>query len=284
MADSSKYDARFSSSVAFSNVDSSPTSKKFKAKYDIILQEEPVVVLLGWGGCKERHLSKYSSIYGKQGCTTLMYIGPSDMLISTNSRKILTTNAKKIVNLLEEMELIEKPLFFHCFSNGGALMYDLIREVLLKRNEIYNIRGCIFDSGPAEVKLSYVCRMLSTMIPTEAYTRYILAIAIFLRLHVIYLYNWILSYFIDNEETLRRQSVWHSLIHEPNICPQLFLFSRDDDVCDFKSIQNFIAHRKDRDVIVDFYRWDQTPHVCHYRYYPDQYERIVLDFVARNLE
>ncbi|XP_067135383.1 transmembrane protein 53-like [Centruroides vittatus] len=272
MADSSKYDARFSSSVSFSNVDSSPTNKKFKAKYDIILQEEPVVVLLGWGRCKERHLSKYSSIYGKQGCTTLMYIAP--------------TNAKKLVNLLEEMELIEKPLFFHCFSNGGALMYDSLKKFYLKETK-YTTSEDVFLIV-ARQKLN--CRTCAVCYRQRFQLKPIRDI--FMRSpsfyiymgSTVYLYNWILSYFIDNEETLRRQSVWHSLIHGPNICPQLFLFLRDDDVCDFRSIQNFIEHHKDRDVIVDFYRWNQTPHVCHYRYYPDQYERIVLDFVARNLE
>lgn len=276
------YNIRFSSSVCFSNAESGGGG--FKTKYDIILQQEPVVVLLGWGGCKERHLSKYSNIYGSQGCTTLMFIAPTEMLISLNSRKILSSNAKKLVNLLEEMDLIERPLFFHCFSNGGALMYDLIREVLLRRDEIYNIRGCIFDSGPAEIRLAYVCRMLSSIIPSESYRRYIQAIVIFLRLYAIYAYNWILDYFIDNQDALRRQSVWQSLVHEPNICPQLFLFSRDDDVCHYKSIQKFIQLRKDKDVVVDFYMWDQTPHVSHFRYYPDQYERIILDFIARNLE
>lgn len=27
------------------------------------LHKEPVVILLGWMGCQEKHLSKYSSIY-----------------------------------------------------------------------------------------------------------------------------------------------------------------------------------------------------------------------------
>ncbi|KAJ0058955.1 hypothetical protein NL108_003291, partial [Boleophthalmus pectinirostris] len=28
--------------------------------------KEPVVILLGWAGCKDKHLSKYSSIYNEQ--------------------------------------------------------------------------------------------------------------------------------------------------------------------------------------------------------------------------
>ena len=29
-------------------------------------QQEPVVVLLGWAGCKDKYLSKYSAIYEKR--------------------------------------------------------------------------------------------------------------------------------------------------------------------------------------------------------------------------
>lgn len=28
--------------------------------------KEPVVILLGWAGCKDKHLSKYSAIYNEQ--------------------------------------------------------------------------------------------------------------------------------------------------------------------------------------------------------------------------
>ncbi|XP_023225272.1 transmembrane protein 53-like [Centruroides sculpturatus] len=163
MEDNFEYDIRFSSNACLSS------DEVLRGKYDIILREEPVIVLLGWGGCKEHHLSKYSTIYGKHGCTTLMYIAPLEMLISINSRKMLASNAIKLVNLLEDMDLIEKPLFFHCFSNGGALMYDLMRETLLKRDEVYNIRGCIFDSSPAEFGLSYIFKMLSIIFPIETF-------------------------------------------------------------------------------------------------------------------
>lgn len=285
MDDDFEYDIRFSSSTNFYNKNSDPTSDdEFMSRYKIIQSEEPVIVLLGWGGCKERHLSKYTSIYGKHGCTTLMYIAPMEMLISVNPRKILTTNAKKLVNLLEDMDLIEKPLFFHCFSNGGALMYDLIKEVLLKRDEIYNVRGCIFDSGPTEFGLLYMCRTLLVIFQNETFKKYVNSIVIFLYLYILFLYNWMLSYFYDNQDILKKISLWHSLVLESNICPQLFLFSKEDTICNYKSIQKFIELRKNKDVKVDFYMWNKTPHVSHFRYFPDQYARIILDFVTRNLE
>ena len=37
---------------------------------------EPVIILLGWVGSKDKILAKYSAIYEKEGCITIRYIHP----------------------------------------------------------------------------------------------------------------------------------------------------------------------------------------------------------------
>ena len=59
--DDIEYDITFPSPVSALDEDEDV------AETGYIERKEPVVILLGWLGCQEKHISKYSQIYDQRG-------------------------------------------------------------------------------------------------------------------------------------------------------------------------------------------------------------------------
>lgn len=82
-------------------------------------------------------------------CIVLRYITPVKALfIQTQKLPVL---AKRLVRLIQDMQLESHPIFFHVLSNGGSFMYSaILRELYKVRKTVtLDIRGSIFDSAPS---------------------------------------------------------------------------------------------------------------------------------------
>ncbi|KAF2360293.1 Protein of unknown function DUF829 TMEM53 [Trinorchestia longiramus] len=79
-----------------------------------------------------------------------------------------------------------------------------------------------------------------------------------------------------------RRLPW-DLLHEKRRVPQLFLYSDADSLIPSQDVQNFWTHRKQLGVPVYTKRWPDSPHVQHFKYYPEEYTRIVFRFVCECL-
>uniref|UniRef100_A0A8C8GAK7 Transmembrane protein 53 n=1 Tax=Oncorhynchus tshawytscha TaxID=74940 RepID=A0A8C8GAK7_ONCTS len=83
-----------------------------------------VVILLGWAGCRDKHLAKYRSIYNE-------HVGFKLLVVSLFE---LSNTALKLLEILYDYEVENSPIFFHVFSNGGIhalpLHFFLPRVVL----------------------------------------------------------------------------------------------------------------------------------------------------------
>lgn len=61
---------------------------------------------------------------------------------------------------------------------------------------------------------------------------------------------------------------------------QLFLYSQSDHLCHFASIERFYSlQRHDRGVTVLARKWEDSPHVEHFRHHAEEYARLCRDFV-----
>uniref|UniRef100_A0A8C6ZPD6 Transmembrane protein 53 n=1 Tax=Nothoprocta perdicaria TaxID=30464 RepID=A0A8C6ZPD6_NOTPE len=128
----------------------------------------PVVVLLGWAGCRDRHLAKYSAIYSHTGCATIRYTAPWRMVFFSESFgiKSLQTPAKRLLELLFDYSMENRPILFHVFSNGGVMLYRYILEALHTQQPFKSLRvvGTIFDSAPGRRNLRGGLRALETVL------------------------------------------------------------------------------------------------------------------------
>uniref|UniRef100_A0A2K6EN50 Transmembrane protein 53 n=1 Tax=Propithecus coquereli TaxID=379532 RepID=A0A2K6EN50_PROCO len=132
---------------------------------------QPVVILLGWGGCKDKNLAKYSAIYHKRGCIVIRYTAPWHMVFFSESLGIpsLRVLAQKLLELLFDYEIEKEPLLFHVFSNAGVMLYRYVLELLQTHQRFCHLRvvGTIFDSGPGDSNLVFCmasCLLLSPLL------------------------------------------------------------------------------------------------------------------------
>uniref|UniRef100_A0A8D0GEQ9 Transmembrane protein 53 n=1 Tax=Sphenodon punctatus TaxID=8508 RepID=A0A8D0GEQ9_SPHPU len=130
--------------------------------------DRPVVILLGWAGCQDRHLAKYSTIYHEQGCIVIRYTAPWRMIFFSESVgiKSLRTLARKLLELLFVYKIENQPLLFHVFSNGGAMLYRYVTELLRMHLPFRHLKvvGAIFDSAPGRKNLWGSIRALAIVL------------------------------------------------------------------------------------------------------------------------
>ncbi|XP_054716623.1 transmembrane protein 53-like [Uloborus diversus] len=246
-----------------------------------VVKKEPVVILFGWAGCVDRYLAKYSEIYQKKGCTTIRYITSTNVVSPRiiDEKKIYNL-AGNVINLLLDMKFDKHPIFFHVFSNGGATVYRYVSEMMRKKHpDEFQIKGCIFDSCPAKVKASGFIRATLAMTEGNLITKYMIALVALFRATVIGIYSAMLCFFTGKINYYR---LWNGLMEEPNMCPQLFLFSKADDVCCWDTIQEFADGRKKRGVDVKAVVFEESAHVKHMVTYRDEYLKHVYNFIDDN--
>uniref|UniRef100_A0A452VJ20 Transmembrane protein 53 n=1 Tax=Ursus maritimus TaxID=29073 RepID=A0A452VJ20_URSMA len=130
---------------------------------------QPLVILLGWGGCTDKNLAKYSAIY--LGCIVIRYTAPWHMVFFSESLGIpsLRVLAQKLLELLFDYEIEKEPLLFHVFSNAGVMLYRYVLELLQTHRRFCHLRvvGTIFDSGPGDSNLVFCmasCLLLSPLL------------------------------------------------------------------------------------------------------------------------
>ncbi|XP_043195491.1 transmembrane protein 53-like [Amphibalanus amphitrite] len=235
-------------------------------------EREPVVFLFGWAGCEDRHLSKYAEMYKDLGCVTIRYISPTNYIFFT-PRELLDVS-DQLIDLITDLTLEVHPVLFHCFSNGGALVYRCLTRRLRERRLSLDVRGAVFDSGPIRRRVTSGWRAIHQCTKGAAWYRWFLA-CLFVLL-VLCRYLWWCTLGSADTDT----HPW-SLLECPDRWPQLFIYSDKDDITPAQDVDQFMAGRRARGVEVSSRRFADSPHVQHYRYHREEYCAAVSAFLGR---
>lgn len=240
---------------------------------------EPVVLLLGWAGCHDRNLAKYSVLYEIKGCITIRYAPPAQDVFFRPNR--FQRVALKLLELLSDLNLEEHPVMFHMFSNGGCLVYRCISDILagdVAMSQI-NIKGCVFDSGPAISSLLGATQAAMTSVRGGQLYRVFVGVATFLYLGFTGLVAYAVGLIWKNHRGLFIVDMWWGLAEEKSSWPQLFLYSKADKLCQHESIRKFVEFRRDNGVPVHSVCWDDSPHVGHLRVHREAYTQQINNFL-----
>uniref|UniRef100_F7DY64 Transmembrane protein 53 n=1 Tax=Ornithorhynchus anatinus TaxID=9258 RepID=F7DY64_ORNAN len=210
-------------------------------------QNRPVVILLGWGGCSDKNLSKYSAIYAN----------------------------RKLLELLFDYEIEKKPVLFHVFSNGGAMLYRYIAELIHSHRQFSHLRvaGTIFDSAPGRRNLTGAVRALSTVLaPRNAALRLLLLCAFVVVVAVFRILLYPATRYLH-------ASHYDALRAEASRWPELYLYSKADRIVPAGDVEAMVRARLDRRVLVRAVDFTSSAHVRHLRDYPTYYAGLCLSFM-----
>ncbi|KAM4727685.1 transmembrane protein 53 isoform 1-T1 [Anableps anableps] len=241
--------------------------------------KEPVVILLGWAGCKDKHLSKYSSIYNDKGCVTIRYTAPlkTVFISETFGYKELSSTALKLLEILYDYEVENSPVFFHVFSNGGFMLYRYIVELLHNDKQFSSLRvvGAVVDSAPGSGNIRGALRALTATLGPRIspVLKYILltlfAVSVFLLRIVLYP----MTKFIHKNH-------YDAVGDRPPAWPHFLLYSRADQVIRHRDVELFMETVAKKGVPVHSCDFASSAHVCHFRDFPEQYTRKCRDFLV----
>lgn len=264
-----------------------------------------VVVLLGWLGAKQKHLSRYAEWYTSRGFHAITFTFPMSEVLSYQVGGKAEQEVELLVNHLGEWleEEHGKNLVFHTFSNTGWLTYGVMLEKFQKQDPslLGRIRGCIVDSAPVAApdpqvwasgfsaaflkkqsiatrgsttshesakEGSFVTKTVKEPKPAVTETALLVVLEKFFEV-------------VLNLPTVNRRLsdvVTMLSSRQPN-CPQLYIYSSADRVIPARSVESFIEQQRRSGHEVRSCDFISTPHVDHFRNHPQLYTSQLTRFL-----
>ena len=237
-----------------------------------------VVVLLGWFGCRLRHVQKYSKLYEDRGCATITCCLDERTVMTVDYFKLdelaqdVVRESAKLLRLGGDGETAQRPVILHAFSNGGGLALQTIELKLAKMEKDPTIfgpdwqvfhqglrRGAeVFDSAPAFLAYSALRGAITSGISSPIIQ------AIFLAM-VTLLMSWSEFCSLLAGKPTFRQSYWTHWMTAPPIVPlQAYVYSSADPITDCSKLDELIeALRKKKGLQILSKRFSDTNHVQH---------------------
>jgi hypothetical protein len=268
-------------------------------------QKRQLVVIGGWLGCQRKFLRRYEELYNSLGFETLslvasprstvestlqLYRGraplpPPGWPCSTSSclgRDYGTTDELAWDVLSKVDELDPNIVLYHSFSNGGCFLWESICRVLeFHRDEACDsemsrhlqslsskFNGVVFDSCPAYFgdppsKLWHALRHCSDSERQDVLAHYGAEVFTFSK---------------RNKD--RSEEYFQRLTQSSFDIPQLYLFSKNDDLSDYHYIETLIRNRRSiQQSPVVTQCWDISKHCSHLREHPEDYKLAIEDFL-----
>ncbi|CAC5399133.1 Transmembrane protein 53 [Mytilus coruscus] len=237
-------------------------------------EPEPVVYLLGWAGCKDKYLAKYSQFYEQKGCISIRYIAPTNVTYFNPAE--LRNIAVKLLDLIPDYSLEDNPVFFHVFSNNGCFVYSQISDILCSgEHERFNslkIKGCILDSAPGKRRITraaYAFALASGKTGLFLHTTYIY-ILIYLFLTAIK--TMICSAYYGKNYAGSPHTLYGRMKDDKSRWPQLFLCSKVDKVIPYTDSEEVMKYRSEvLKVSTELQCWDDSDHCQHLVKYRESY-------------
>ncbi|KAL4649685.1 hypothetical protein ACB092_01G032800 [Castanea dentata] len=247
---------------------------------------EGIVVVFGWLSSQERHLKNYVQLYSCLGWNSL--ICHPEFLNSFFPEKAATLAADIVNELVQELKIRPRPIVLASFSGGPkACMYKVLQQIIEGKceglenlDDFQLVRDCIsghiYDSSPADFT-------------SDVGTRFLLHPTILKMSRPPRIASWIVHSIASSLDALflsrlesQRAEYWQTLYSSVNMrAPYLILCSENDDLANYETICNFAQRLQDLGGDIKLVKWNDSPHVGHYRHYPIDYKAAVTELLGK---
>ncbi|KAA0160362.1 hypothetical protein FNF31_04379 [Cafeteria roenbergensis] len=233
-------------------------------------EARPLVVLLAWLGARRRHVRVYSRLLERNDVQSLTVIGdPNDTIMGRLDN--IHDLAKRVIAHLQK-EFPGRRIVLAPFSNGGCYVYEYMRVELAKDPTAINLSGVIFDSAPAAITAvsgAVACGKLYKQGSVASLAAYWVSYAFFALMLGI---------------TDRSAAFKDRIESFPAICPEMYVWSREDTITDPEWVEQVIAKRAALDgADVRSARFHGSEHVLHYKHSPRAFTKVWRDFFQDKL-
>ena len=239
------------------------------------LQQRPLVVILGWSDCKMKTLKYYSAMLEMKNCTTICAttsLWDNTMRYSTKCRTQAMDVKNEMINLLAKDK--NRPVIFYNFCGGLFLYSHIMKEMDSNTFPGRNVCGTILDSCPFFPSYDTIPAFKTAFTSSRNNKTLNLLLG-----RILEFYGYIVYTTTNTEDNFR-----HAVENVEVTSPQLFLFSKNDEITSHKRVIEFMRLRKRKGVNVSYKLWDKSKHVTHAKYYEEEYKEILCNFTENCLK
>ncbi|KAH0853155.1 hypothetical protein HID58_093415, partial [Brassica napus] len=261
--------------------------------------KETTVVLLGWLGARAKHLRRYVEWYNSRGINAVTFtVDVRDLLRLDLGRRLerrIDEFGNELVKWVSEKEEGGRESAW-CSTVSVTLVgfYGTLLESFVGRQELVEkIKGCIIDSGgadPLDTKIwaagftAAILKKRSSTINTEPNSpgkedeqkKEPLGIESMMLSSLEKLFPIVLNI---PEVNMRLTRITQRLYENHPPCPQLYLYSSGDKVVPSHSVEIRIKEQQKIGRKVQSFNFKSSPHVDHYRNFPDLYSSQLHNFL-----
>jgi len=247
-----------------------------------------LAVVLGWGGARQKHLSRLRQFYLSESYCVISYSSPMRCLlehgpICEDINELATTICRLLPGCNGQFHV-------HMHSNNGTMVWGALMLALRESSpdSLVALSGIVMDSAPRidpslpslwMFALGFTSPCIPIMLQRNRYTHPIWTPVLFLY----FLYRLICLRFRP-PATRRftwlqlREAVLHGM---PTGVPQLYIYSTKDRLISSTAVEGFIAGQRERGIQTSWKRFSDTPHVQHLLRKEVEYKETLLNFLQR---
>lgn len=207
-------------------------------------------------------------------CTTVRYSPSFKDVTDANATSI----AKKLLEVVVDMNLCDNPVLFHVFSNGGCKIYSCMRRELENNPYYEDITklGVLYDSAPGNLSINQQVASVTSNLQANLWTS-LLKIACYVSLSFAYGLRRILHLF---GQTVH-ETLYDRMMYYQDGCPEIYLYSKADEIVKSSDVDNMIEKRRIQGVDITAICWVDSSHVQHFRLHQEDYTKNCYDFLSK---
>ena len=269
---------RYSSSLSLGNELQERVSR---LGFNLHLPEEnaetrSLALLVGWAESRQKSMAKFAPLYTKRGIACLTVAPRIWSMWFTSAGNKLTSNL--LTALDEATPPGDRPLnlVLHLFSGGGTAAFPRLMEEMANPSGLLATRirpRCVvFDSGPTQFSLQSGSEAAKLVYKQGGFNFVTYAASVLVGATV--------NLFIGAKKRSELQRALDSLLLD---LPQLFLYSEADTVCRREWVERVMEEQRRKGREIESFHWEDSQHVRHLLQHPEEYERLVVDFVKKHV-